>query len=97
MIGKGGAVLKEAGTEARHELEALLGTRVYLETQRRGRRDWQRRAHPSTASGSEFDKRRDKLLTREAAAVARVRERPGIESPPRMAAGGAGSVAMGSA
>ena len=32
VIGKGGAVLKEAGTAARRELEALLGTRVHLET-----------------------------------------------------------------
>ena len=45
MIGKGGAVLKEAGTRARKELEALLGTRVYLETQVKVDRDWQRRAH----------------------------------------------------
>ena len=44
VIGKGGAVLKEAGTNARHELEALLGVPVYLETrvkvelgQRKGR------------------------------------------------------------
>ena len=45
VIGKGGAVLQEAGTRAREELEALLGTRVYLETQVRVDRDWQRRAH----------------------------------------------------
>ncbi len=45
VIGRGGAVLKEAGTRARHELEALLGTRVYLETRVAVERDWQRRAH----------------------------------------------------
>jgi GTP-binding protein Era len=45
VIGKGGAVLKEAGTKAREELEALLGTRVYLQTQVKVERDWQRRAH----------------------------------------------------
>jgi len=45
VIGKGGAVLKEAGTRAREELEALLGTRVYLQTQVKVERDWQRRAH----------------------------------------------------
>jgi GTP-binding protein Era len=43
VIGKGGAVLKEAATNARHELEALLGTRVYLETRVRVDKDWQRR------------------------------------------------------
>ena len=32
VIGKGGSVLRDAGTEARLELEALLGTSVYLET-----------------------------------------------------------------
>jgi GTP-binding protein Era len=45
VIGRGGQVLKEAGTAARHELEALLGVRIYLETQVRVERDWQRRAH----------------------------------------------------
>ena len=45
VIGKGGAVLKEAGTHAREELEALLGAPVYLETKVKVERDWQRRAH----------------------------------------------------
>jgi GTPase len=45
VIGRGGRVLKEAGTAARHELEALLGVRVYLETRVQVERDWQRRAH----------------------------------------------------
>ncbi len=45
VIGRGGAVLKEAGTQARKELETLLGTRVYLETTVAVERDWQRRAH----------------------------------------------------
>jgi GTPase len=45
VIGRGGLVLKEAGTTARHELEALLGVRVYLETRVRVERDWQRRPH----------------------------------------------------
>jgi len=45
VIGKGGAVLKEAGTRAREELERLLGTRVHLVTRVSVERDWQRRAH----------------------------------------------------
>jgi GTP-binding protein Era len=45
VIGKGGRVLKEAGTAAREELERLLGTRVHLETRVSVERDWQRRAH----------------------------------------------------
>lgn len=44
VIGKGGAVLKAAGTKARIELEALLGTRVHLETHVKVDPDWQRRA-----------------------------------------------------
>jgi GTP-binding protein Era len=43
VIGKGGAVIKEAATGARKGLEALLGCRVYLETRVRVARDWQRR------------------------------------------------------
>jgi GTP-binding protein Era len=44
VIGKGGEVLKKAGTAARRELEALLGTRVHLETRVRVEPRWQRRA-----------------------------------------------------
>jgi GTP-binding protein Era len=43
VIGKGGSVIKEAGTAARQELEALLGTRVHLETLVKVDKDWQRR------------------------------------------------------
>ena len=43
VIGRGGAMLRQAGTEARLELEALLGVRVHLETHVRVDRDWQRR------------------------------------------------------
>jgi GTP-binding protein Era len=45
VIGKGGAVIKEAGTMAREELEALLGAHVHLDTKVKVERDWQRRAH----------------------------------------------------
>ncbi len=44
VIGRGGAVLKAAGTAARLELEALLGMRVHLETRVKVDPDWQRRA-----------------------------------------------------
>jgi GTP-binding protein Era len=43
VIGRGGAVLKAAGTAARHELESLLGVRVHLETRVKVDPDWQRR------------------------------------------------------
>jgi GTP-binding protein Era len=45
VIGKRGAVIRDAGTLARQELEALLGTHVHLETKVKVERDWQRRAH----------------------------------------------------
>ncbi len=45
VIGRGGSVIRDAGTAARLELEALLGVRVYLETSVAVERDWQRRAH----------------------------------------------------
>ena len=45
VIGKGGAVIREAGTLAREELEALFGAHVHLDTKVKVERDWQRRAH----------------------------------------------------
>lgn len=45
VVGRRGEVLKRAGTEARVELEALLGARVYLETFVKVEPNWQRRAH----------------------------------------------------
>jgi GTP-binding protein Era len=45
VIGKGGTVIRDAGTEARRELETLLGAHVHLDTTVRVDRDWQRRAH----------------------------------------------------
>jgi GTP-binding protein Era len=44
VIGKGGSVLKAAGTAARSELEALLGVRIHLEIRVKVDPDWQRRA-----------------------------------------------------
>ena len=44
VIGRGASLLRQAGTDARLELEALLGVRVHLETHVRVDRDWQRRA-----------------------------------------------------
>jgi GTP-binding protein Era len=45
VIGKGGRVIKQAGTDARLELERLLGARVFLDTTVKVERDWQQRAH----------------------------------------------------
>lgn len=40
IIGKGGVMLKQIGTAARHEIEALLGTRVFLELFVKVKEDW---------------------------------------------------------
>ena len=43
VIGKGGTLIRDAGTEARKELEALLGVKVNLKLQVVVEKDWQRR------------------------------------------------------
>ncbi|RJT81866.1 GTPase Era [Arthrobacter cheniae] len=42
IIGKGGARLREIGTTARRGIEALLGTRIYLDLHVKVAKDWQR-------------------------------------------------------
>ncbi|HLF42123.1 MAG TPA: KH domain-containing protein, partial [Acidimicrobiia bacterium] len=42
VIGKGGSLLKIAGTEARQDLEILLGNRVNLSLHVTVEKDWQR-------------------------------------------------------
>jgi GTP-binding protein Era len=42
MLGPGGARLQAVGTRARHRIEALLGTRVYLDLHIKIAKDWQR-------------------------------------------------------
>ena len=45
IIGKGGAKLKKIGSEARADIEKLLGTRVYLQLFVKVVEDWRNRAH----------------------------------------------------
>jgi GTP-binding protein Era len=42
VIGRGGEVLKTIGTEARREMETLLGAKVFLDLQVKVLREWQR-------------------------------------------------------
>ena len=42
VIGKGGARLREVGSQARRGIEALLGSRVYLDLHVKVAKDWQR-------------------------------------------------------
>jgi GTPase len=44
VIGKGGARLREVGTEARTQIEKLLGTKVYLDLRVKIAKNWQRDA-----------------------------------------------------
>lgn len=45
VIGKGGELIKQVGTEAREEIELLFGTRVFLDLRVKVEKDWQRRAY----------------------------------------------------
>jgi len=42
LVGKGGEMVKTIGTEARRDLERLLGTRVHLDLRVKVKRDWRR-------------------------------------------------------
>jgi GTPase len=42
VLGRGGSVLRDIGTRARAELEALFGTRVYLDLRVKVAKEWQR-------------------------------------------------------
>lgn len=42
IIGRGGARLREVGTAARKDIEALLGTKIYLDLHVKIAKDWQR-------------------------------------------------------
>jgi GTPase len=42
VLGRGGSVLREIGTRARAELEALFGTQVYLDLRVKVAKEWQR-------------------------------------------------------
>lgn len=48
LLGKGGAMIKAIGTEARHSLEAFFDTRVYLDLHVKVKEDW--RDDPRTLS-----------------------------------------------
>jgi GTPase len=42
VIGKGGARLRQVGADARRQIEALLGTKIYLDLHVKIAKDWQR-------------------------------------------------------
>jgi len=44
IIGKGGSAIKRIGTDARHDLEHMLGCRVFLDLSVKVRKNWRRDA-----------------------------------------------------
>ena len=42
VVGRGGSMVREIGTRARPEIEAVLGRRVYLELRVKARPRWRR-------------------------------------------------------
>ena len=42
VIGKGGRAIKEVGTQAREDLEVLLGKKVFLDLNVKVRKNWRR-------------------------------------------------------
>ncbi|MGA7522327.1 MAG: GTPase Era [Acidobacteriaceae bacterium] len=67
LIGKGGSKLKEIGAGARHEIEALLGTRVYLELHVLVRERW--RDSPVFVESLDWRKQLAELAAKEDAAA----------------------------
>lgn len=56
VIGQGGALLKEAGSAARRELEGLLGRRVFLDLWVKVKKDWRNRDRDLHALGYRFSR-----------------------------------------
>lgn len=55
VIGKRGALLKEIGTKARHDIEMLLGTKVFLELWVKVEKDWRNKPSRLTEFGFNDD------------------------------------------
>ena len=64
LIGKGGSALKKIGTEARLELEELLGTKVFLQLYVKVQTDW--RDRPALVEQLDWHKQLEQLSAREA-------------------------------
>ncbi len=55
IIGKGGEMLKKVGQLARHDIEALLGSQIYLQLWVKVQRDWRNRERTWQAFGLEME------------------------------------------
>ena len=62
VIGRGGAMLKQIGTQARLELEELLGVKIFLELQVRVERNW--RDNPAIVRQLDWHRQLERLADR---------------------------------
>lgn len=60
IIGHGGAALRKVGTEARKDLEAFFGKKIYLETFVRVEKDWRNRERKLRSFGYNIDHNENK-------------------------------------
>ncbi len=63
LIGKGGAMMKKIGTEARLELEQLLGTKIFLELYVKVQEDW--RDRPALVKQLDWHRQLEKMSERQ--------------------------------
>ncbi len=64
LIGKGGAMLKEIGSQARKEIESLLGTRVFLELFVKVQEDW--RSKPAFIEDLDWRRQLEQIAAKQA-------------------------------
>lgn len=64
LIGKGGGMMKKIGTEARLELEQLLGTKIFLELYVKVLKDW--RDRPALVKQLDWHRQLEQISRREA-------------------------------
>jgi GTP-binding protein Era len=55
IIGKQGSLLKEIGRQARHDIEALLGSKIFLQLWVKVKRDWRNQEHVLKDLGFRLD------------------------------------------
>ena len=88
LVGKKGAMIREIGTRARPEIEALLGHKVFLELVVKVRPKWRRDEAAARAAGVTRSRslvgeleRLDRDLVASASSVPYSSRRPGAEQP----------------
>ena len=78
LIGKQGAMLKEIGSQARKEIESLLGTRVFLELFVKVQEDW--RSKPTFIEDLDWRRQLEQIAAKQAAEVTDRIDTPGSKA-----------------